>query len=49
MPKVEMFTSGGCPVCKEFYGGGDDDGVGRTGVSTKERVRYSKSRLLKIN
>ena len=23
-PRVEMFTSGGCPICKEFYGDGDD-------------------------
>ena len=32
-PTVEMFTSGGCPICKEFYGDGEV-GESRNGVGT---------------
>ena len=45
--KVEMFTSGGCPKCKEFYGDGDDGGVGRTGISTEERDALFKEQATK--
>ena len=46
-PKVEMFTSRGCTVCKEFYGDGDDDGVGRTDISTEERDALFKEQAAK--
>jgi len=47
-PKVEMFTSGGCPICKEFYGDDDDDDyVGSTDISTEERNALFKEQAAK--